>query len=169
MACLPACLRFYLIIVRLILSACHWPIITIKMLTGEECCASGVKVFSLTIWLELILWSLQRTTVTDSDPQAMNHLQKWTWLWLRCGGSIWFNWRQFCSDFSVFCINWIVCQTFLMASVLSLSVCRPTCFLVHWCTSAPMLRQVSVLSYFFFYFKCWFFNLDTGVLLKNVI
>ncbi len=151
-ACLPVCLRLYLIIVRLIISACHWSIITIKTFTGEECCASGVKVFSLTIWLELILWSASKNHGYWFRSLSNESSSKWTWLWLGCGGSAWFacSRRQFCLDFSRFCRNWHFWRL-LFTSSFSRSVCRPTCFLERWCTSAPTSRQVFVFSLLFFH------------------
>ncbi len=84
-ACLSVCLRFCLIIVRLIISAFHRSIITIKTFTIEECCASGVKVFSLIIWLELILWSASKnnsycfTSTSNESSSEMNLTSAWMW------------------------------------------------------------------------------------------
>lgn len=171
-ACLPVCLRLYLIIVRLIISACHWSIISIKTFTREECCASGVKVFSLTIWLALILWSASKNHGYWFRSLSNESSSNWTWLWLGCCGSSWFacSRRQFCLDFSMFSRNWLVCQTFLKASVQF--------FLLSLRLQADLFP--GALVYFGSDVKTGFclfgsflsyadFELDTGVLLRNVI
>lgn len=46
-----------------------------------------------------------------------------------------------------------MCQTFLKTSLLSPSVSRLTCFLVHWCTLAPMSKEVHVYLIPFFHMQ----------------
>lgn len=153
--------------------AWHQPIISIKISTREESCAPGVKVFSRTAWLEAhFVVSSKRGGFQDPDPRAVNHPQRWTRGPLWCGGGARFacSWRHFRRDFfffPMFCTNLNLCAKHfwrLLFSCFLVLVCRPTCFLVRWCTLALMSRQVTLL-----FFIRWLFSLNTCASLGNLI
>lgn len=60
-------------------------IISIKAVTGEECRAGGVKVFSPTIWLVLILWSASKNHSHWFPSSGNESSSKMNFL-LGCGG-----------------------------------------------------------------------------------
>lgn len=163
-ACLPVCLCFYLIIVRLIISACDWSIITIKTITGEECCAwGGESVFTNhLIGAHFVVCFKEPQLLVQIPEQSIILKNEFDFgldvaaaLGLRVvGGS--FVWIFPCFAEIDLCARHFWRLLFISPPLsLSLSVCRLACFLVRWCTSAPTLRQVFVFSVLFFHMLIW--------------
>lgn len=135
--------------------AWHQPIISIKISTRVESGAPGVKVFSLTTWLEAhFVVSSKRSGFQDSDPRAVNHPQRWTRGPLWCGGSARFacSWRHFCRDFFFFpCFAQIwICVPNIFDGFCSL-VSSPFSAgrLVSWCTGVLWLWCQDRWKFFF--------------------
>lgn len=152
--------------------AWHQPIISIKISTREESCAPGVKVFSLTAWLEAhFVVCSKRGGFQDPDPRAVNHPQRWTRGPLWCGGGARFacSWRHFCQDFffpHVLHKFELVCQTFLTASVLLFP--RP-CLQADLFPGALVYFGSDVKTGDDVFFMCWLFSLNACASLGNLI
>lgn len=151
-ACPPVCV-FNLKITRLVMYlSATGPLKPLGPALVEECEASGVKVFSLTIWLALILWSASKDSgcwfISPPEPWIIpgNELNFCLWF----ARNAWFAFSRRRQEFSLFVeidgyANYS--ESRKLNRSLSASVCRPTCFPVLWCTSAPTSKQVFLLGF----------------------